>query len=41
MAYYLAVTLGFVACLGILGGMFTYFLSLALNSKDAVRVDPK
>jgi len=40
MTYYLTVTLGLVMCLGILFGTFVYALKLALNSKDASKVDP-
>ncbi|PUB17817.1 hypothetical protein [Paenisporosarcina sp. OV554] len=40
MTYYLAVTLGMLMCLGILFGTFVYSLTLALNTKDATKVDP-
>jgi uncharacterized membrane protein SpoIIM required for sporulation len=40
MSHYLTVTLGLVMCLGILFGTFVYFLTSALHSKDAYRVDP-
>jgi hypothetical protein len=34
MAYFLTVTIGFLLCLGMIGGVFVYFLSLGLKSND-------
>lgn len=39
MAYFVAVTLGFVLCLGMVGGIFVYSLKLGLNSNDSTKVD--
>ncbi|OLS33637.1 hypothetical protein BTR25_24770 [Bacillus sp. MRMR6] len=32
-------TIGFVICLGIVGGTLVYFLRGALNSEDSTRID--
>lgn len=33
-------TVGFAICLGIVGGVFIYFLKRGLDSDDACRIDP-
>jgi len=33
-------TVGFAICLGIVGGVFIYYLGTALDSEDAHRIDP-
>ncbi len=33
-------TVGFAICLGIVGGVFIYYLKTALDSEDAHRIDP-
>ncbi|WP_169802758.1 hypothetical protein [Neobacillus soli] len=39
-AIWLVTTIGFVLCLGFVGGTIFYFLREALNSEDASRIDP-
>ncbi|EPD52323.1 hypothetical protein MHH33_14280 [Paenisporosarcina sp. FSL H8-0542] len=41
MSYYLALTIGFILCLAMLGGAFFYFLSHGLKTRDATKIDPK
>ncbi|MFF2448428.1 hypothetical protein ACFVSW_15130 [Neobacillus sp. NPDC058068] len=38
-AIWLTTTIGFILCLGLVGGMIFHFLGRALNSEDAVRID--
>ncbi|WP_156351150.1 hypothetical protein [Neobacillus vireti] len=38
-AIWLTTTIGFVLCLGLVGGMIFHFLGRALDSEDAVRID--
>jgi hypothetical protein len=33
-------TVGFIVCLGFVGGTFFHFLSGALNAEDSTRIDP-
>ncbi|WP_174733658.1 hypothetical protein [Mesobacillus harenae] len=40
MANLFVTTLGFVICLGLVGGVFVYFVKSALNSEDSSRIDP-
>ncbi|WP_175596887.1 hypothetical protein [Bacillus sp. MRMR6] len=39
MAGLWVTTIGFVICLGIVGGTLVYFLRGALNSEDSTRID--
>ena len=39
MGYLWVMTIGFVICLGLVGGTLLYFISMALNVNDASRVD--
>lgn len=39
MAYYLAVTIGYVVCLGMLGSAFIYYVSIGLKTSDSTKVD--
>ncbi|WP_180953605.1 hypothetical protein [Bacillus sp. T33-2] len=39
MAYLWTITTGFVICLGIVGGVFIYFLRTALDPEDSTRID--
>jgi len=42
MAYWLVVTIGFLMCLGMVGGTFIYYLrTLALDPQDSINIDPK
>lgn len=34
------ITIGFVGCLGLGGGVFVYFVKSGLNIEDASRIDP-
>lgn len=34
------ITIGFVGCLGLGGGVFVHFVKSGLNVKDASRIDP-
>jgi hypothetical protein len=40
MAGWWVTTIGFIICLGFVGGIMVYFLRGALNSEDSTRVDP-
>lgn len=40
MAEWWVTTIGFVICLGFVGGTMVYFLKGSLNSEDATRIDP-
>lgn len=40
MAEWWVTTIGFVICLGFVGGTMVYFLRESLNSEDAKRIDP-
>jgi len=40
MAIWWLFTIGFVICLGLVGGIFVHFLMEALDMEDATRVDP-
>ncbi|MDR7077129.1 hypothetical protein J2Y03_002152 [Neobacillus niacini] len=40
MAGWWVTTIGFIICLGIVGGTFVYFLRGTLHSEDATRIDP-
>jgi hypothetical protein len=40
MAAWWITTIGFIICLGIVGGTMVYFLRGALNSEDSTRIDP-
>ncbi|MBT2693948.1 hypothetical protein [Bacillus sp. ISL-55] len=39
MGYLWVMTIGFVICLGFVGGILLYFISTAFNLNDASRVD--
>jgi hypothetical protein len=39
MGYLWVMTIGFVICLGLVGGILLYFISTAFNLKDASRID--
>ena len=39
LAYYLAITVGMILCLGMLVGGFVFCLSLGLNNNDSSKVD--
>lgn len=39
MAYLWIISIGFVLSIGLAGGIFTYYLHMALNVKDAVKID--
>ena len=39
MGYLWVMTIGFVICLGFVGGILLYFISTAFNLKDASRID--
>jgi len=39
VAYFLAITVGMILCLAMLGGGFVYFLSSSLNRNDSTKVD--
>ncbi|ESU33980.1 hypothetical protein G3A_03475 [Bacillus sp. 17376] len=39
MGYLWVMTIGFVICLGLVGGTLLYFISTAFNLKDASRID--
>lgn len=39
-AIWWVTTIGFVLCLGAVGGTFFHFLRGALNSEDSSRIDP-
>ncbi|WP_180955537.1 MULTISPECIES: hypothetical protein [Bacillus] len=39
MAEMWVITVGFIICLGLFGGMFVYFLKSALNTEDSKRID--
>ncbi|MFE8701409.1 hypothetical protein ACFYKX_12460 [Cytobacillus sp. FJAT-54145] len=40
MAYMWITTVSFAVCLGLVGGVFVYYLKVALNSEDSNRIDP-
>ncbi|AZV41294.1 MULTISPECIES: hypothetical protein [Peribacillus] len=40
MAEWWIISMGFIFCLGLVGGGFVYVLKKALNSKDATTIDP-
>ncbi len=40
MAGWWVTAIGFIICLGIVGGTFIYFLRGTLHSEDATRIDP-
>ncbi|WLR54342.1 hypothetical protein LC048_18135 [Mesobacillus subterraneus] len=39
MGYLWVMTIGFVICLGLVGGFLLYFISTAFNLKDASHID--
>ena len=39
MGYLWVMTIGFVICLGLVGGTLLYFISTAFNLNDASRID--
>jgi len=39
MGYLWVMTIGFVICLGIIGGMLMFFITSAFNYDDASRID--
>ncbi|MED3625208.1 MULTISPECIES: hypothetical protein [Neobacillus] len=39
MVIWWILTIGFLSCLGLLGGTLVYFLKQALHSEDATRID--
>jgi hypothetical protein len=39
MGYLWVMTIGFVICLGFVGGILLYFISTAFNLNDASRID--
>ncbi|WP_170169131.1 hypothetical protein [Mesobacillus subterraneus] len=39
MGYLWVVTIGFVICLGLVGGILLYFISTAFNLNDASSID--
>ncbi|WP_162835582.1 hypothetical protein [Jeotgalibacillus soli] len=39
MAYLWVVTVGFVGCIVMIGGVFFYFIRSGLNPNDAIKVD--
>ncbi|WP_462408750.1 hypothetical protein [Neobacillus sp. Marseille-QA0830] len=39
MALWWVTTIGFVICLGIVGGIMVHFLRTALDTEDSVRID--
>ncbi|WP_257985847.1 hypothetical protein [Bacillus sp. M6-12] len=40
MAYLWVVTIGYVIILGLVGGLFFYFIRSAVSPEDAIRIDP-
>lgn len=40
MSIWWITTIGFIICLGFVGGIFVYGIKNALHSDDATRVDP-
>jgi hypothetical protein len=40
MAIWWVTTIGFILCLGFVGGTIFHFLSQGLHSEDAKRIDP-
>ncbi|MEW9501000.1 hypothetical protein [Jeotgalibacillus marinus] len=40
MAYLWTVTVGYVFLLGMVGGIFVYFLRSSLNLDDSTKIDP-
>jgi len=39
MAGWWVTSIGFIICLGFVGGIFVYFLRETLNSEDSTRID--
>jgi hypothetical protein len=39
MAGWWVTAIGFIICLGFVGGIFVYFLRETLNSEDSTRID--
>jgi hypothetical protein len=40
MAGWWVTAIGFIICLGIVGGTLVYFLRGTLNTEDSTRIDP-
>jgi hypothetical protein len=40
MAGWWVTAIGFIICLGFVGGILVYFLRGTLNSEDSTRIDP-
>jgi hypothetical protein len=40
MAIWWVTTIGFILCMGFVGGTLFHFLSQTLNSEDSTRIDP-
>jgi hypothetical protein len=40
MAEWWVTSIGFIICLGLVGGIIVYFLRGTLNSEDSTRIDP-
>jgi len=40
MAQFLLVTIGFIICLGLIGGVFFFALRSGLDRSDSSRIDP-
>lgn len=40
MAEWWVTAIGFIICLGFVGGTIVYFLRGTLNSEDSTRIDP-
>jgi hypothetical protein len=40
MLFLWIMTIGFILCLGLVGGMFVHYLRAAMHTHDSVTVDP-